>query len=150
MTLYVMRSYNEVKYLEPPLSFRSFVRYTSKHLPREIQINLMTWEVEDINELEQILDIFQNIRDRETGRRPNPPAPYTNGNHYQPRGTSIHYRGERGNNNNRREDWRCVECHCENYASRTTCYRCHKERNCQRNNTEYNQNNQPQRGGSNN
>ena len=86
VTLYVMRLYNEVKYLEPPLPFRSFVRYISKHLPREIQVNLMTWEVGDINELEQILDIFQNIRERETGRRPNPPVLYTNERHYQPRG----------------------------------------------------------------
>ena len=60
--IYVMRIFNEAKYLEPPLPFRSFVRHISKHLPREVQITLMTREVAEINELEKILDIFQNIR----------------------------------------------------------------------------------------
>ena len=46
VTIYVMKMYNEAKYLEPPLPFRSFVRHISKHLPREVQINLMTREVE--------------------------------------------------------------------------------------------------------
>ena len=71
ITIYVMKIFNEAKYLEPPLPFRSFVRHISKHLPREVQITLMTREVADINELENILDVFQNIRDHEIGRRPN-------------------------------------------------------------------------------
>ena len=126
VTIYVMKMYNEAKYLEPPLSFRSFMRHISKHLLREVQITLMTREVEDINELEQILDIFQNIRDREMGRRPNPPVLHTNENYNRPSGTPTAYRGARGgnNNNNRCEDWRCSECHFENYPIRTTCYRC--------------------------
>ena len=62
-----MKIYNEAKYLEPPLPFRSSVRHISKHLPREVQITLMMREVTEINELEKVLDIFQNIRDREMG-----------------------------------------------------------------------------------
>ena len=85
VTMYVMRLYNEVKYLEPPLPFQSFVRHLSKHLPQEIQITLMTREVADINELEQILDIFQNIRDGEMGRHPYTPVSHTNGNYNQSR-----------------------------------------------------------------
>ena len=38
VTIYVMIIFNEAKYLEPPLPFRSFVRHISKHLPREVQI----------------------------------------------------------------------------------------------------------------
>ena len=41
----------------------------------------MTWEVEGINDLEQILDIFQNIRDREIGRRSNLSGVHNNENH---------------------------------------------------------------------
>ena len=113
----------------------------SKHLPREIQITLMTREVADIDELEQILDIFQNIRDWEMGRCPNPPASHTNGNYNQSRGSLTAYRGARGgnNNNNRGEDWRCSECHFGNFAIRTVCYRCSKARSCQWNNTASNQ-----------
>ena len=74
VTIYVMRIFNDAKYLEPPLPFRSFVRHISKHLPREVQITLMTREVANISELEHILDIFQSTRDREMGRRPNPPG----------------------------------------------------------------------------
>ena len=68
VTIYVMKIYNEAKYLEQLLPFRSFVRHISKHLPREVQITLMMREITDISELEKILDIFQNIRDREMGR----------------------------------------------------------------------------------
>ena len=55
VTMYVMRLYNEAKYLEPPLPFRSFVRHVSKHIPREIQITLMTHDITEITELEKIL-----------------------------------------------------------------------------------------------
>ena len=59
ITMYVTKLYNEAKYLEPPIPFKSFVRYISKHLPREVQITLMTKEIENLNELERILDILQ-------------------------------------------------------------------------------------------
>ena len=72
ITMYVTKLYNEAKYLEPPIPFKSFVRYVSKHLPREVQITLMTKEIENLSELERILDILQSIRDRETVRRPIP------------------------------------------------------------------------------
>ena len=62
ITIYVTRLYNEAKYLEPPLLFKSFVRHVSKHLPREVQITLMTKEINDMNELERILDVLQSIR----------------------------------------------------------------------------------------
>ena len=42
VTIYVMKIYNEAKYFEPPLPFRSFVRHINKHLPWEVQITLMT------------------------------------------------------------------------------------------------------------
>ena len=59
LNIYVMKIFNEAKYLEPPLPFRSFVRHISKHLPREVQITLMTREIGDINELENMLDVLQ-------------------------------------------------------------------------------------------
>ena len=64
VTIYVTRLYNEAKYLEPPLPFRSFVRHISKHLPREVQISLKTREIAEISELEKILDIFQSTQHR--------------------------------------------------------------------------------------
>ena len=33
ITIYVTKLYNEAKYLEPPIPFKSFVRHVSKHLP---------------------------------------------------------------------------------------------------------------------
>ena len=50
ITMYIMRIFNEAKYLELLLPFQSFVRHISKHLPREVQITLMTREIGDINE----------------------------------------------------------------------------------------------------
>ena len=38
ITMYVTKLYNEAKYLELPIPFKSFVRYVSKHLPREVQV----------------------------------------------------------------------------------------------------------------
>ena len=58
ITIYVTKLYNEAKYLEPQIPFKSFVRHVSKHLPREVQTTLMTKEIEDMNELERILDIL--------------------------------------------------------------------------------------------
>ena len=86
ITGYVMRIFNEAKYLEPPLPFRSFVRHISKHLPREVQITLMTREVANISELENILDVFQNIRDQELSRRQNQQSGNNGGNQGPPRG----------------------------------------------------------------
>ena len=143
-----MKIYNEVKYLEPPLPFRSFVRHISKYLSREVQITLMIQEIAEISELEKILDIFQNIRDREIGRRQNPLVPHTNGNHNQSRGYTTAYRGaRRDNGNHRNEMWQCSECEYENFATRTVCYRCNKARGCQRNNVVSTQHSQQQRGG---
>ena len=105
-----MKIYNEAKYFEPPLPFRSFVRHISKHLPWEVQITLMTREITDINELEKILDIFQNIRDREIGRHQNPPKTHNNGSNSQPRGLTTGHGGTRVNNNGRDEGWRCSSC----------------------------------------
>ena len=50
ITMYVTKLYNEAKYLEPPIPFKSFVRYVSKHLPREVQVTLMTKEIENLSE----------------------------------------------------------------------------------------------------
>ena len=58
ITIYVTKLYNEAKYLEPQIPFKSFVRHVSKHLPRDVQTTLMTKEIEDMNELERILDIL--------------------------------------------------------------------------------------------
>ena len=128
LTIYVMKIFNEAKYLEPPLPFRSFVRHISKHLPREVQITLMTREIVDINELENMLDVLQNIGEREVGRRPNPPAAPNNENYHQYRGTPNSYRGTRGSNNHnfRGGMWKCLNCEYENYAIRTVCYRYEK------------------------
>ena len=90
LTMYVMKIYNEAKYLEPPLPFWSFVRHISKHLPREVQITLMTREIVDINELESMLDVLQNIGEREGGRCPNPPAVMNNDNYHQYRGCLLY------------------------------------------------------------
>ena len=91
-----MTIYNEAKYLEPPLPFRSFVRHISKHLPREVQITLMTREIRNINELENMLDVLQNIGEHDIGRRPNTPVvPHHNNNYHQSRGTQNSHRGAR-------------------------------------------------------
>ena len=85
ITVYTMKLYNEAKYLEPTLPFQSFARHISKHLPMEVQITLMTREVSDINELEKILDVFQNIKDQEDSRRIQQ-LNMQNGGNYTPRG----------------------------------------------------------------
>ena len=91
LTIYVMNIYNEAKYLEPPLPFRSFVRHVSKHLPREVQITLMTKEITNINELENMLDVLQNIGEGDIGRRPNTPVvPNYNNNYHQSRGCLLY------------------------------------------------------------
>ena len=91
----------------------------SKHLPREIQITLMTREIVEITELEKILDIFQNIRERDMSRRINTPALHINGNYNQPRGMPNFHRGARGgNSDNRGEGWWCADCNVENYEAR--------------------------------
>ena len=111
----MMTLYNEAKYLEPPLPFRSFVRHISKHLPREVQITLMTREITNISELENMLDILQNIGERDIGRRPNTPVvPHHNNNNnnfHHNRGTQNFHRGARGGSfDNRGESWRCRAC----------------------------------------
>ena len=46
----------------------------NRHLPREVHITLMTREINNINELESMLDVLQNIGERDIGRRPNTPV----------------------------------------------------------------------------
>ena len=62
------------------------------------------------NELEKILDIFQNIRDREVVRRQNPPIIHHNRNNNQARGLTTGHGGMRINNNSRDEGWMCLSC----------------------------------------
>ena len=63
-----------------------------------MQITLMTKEITNINELENMLDVLQNIGERDIGRRPNTPVvPHHNNNNYhQNRGTPNFHRGARG------------------------------------------------------
>ena len=120
ITIYVMRIFNEAKYLEPPLLFRSFVRHISKHLPREVQITLMTREVADINELENILDVFQNIRDREVDQ-----SSMNSSIHYTPqRGSPQGHAYSKQENHSRDGEWKCTGCLGENYVGRDFCFRC--------------------------
>ena len=101
----------------------------------------------DINELENMLDVLQNIGEREVGRRPNPPVVLNNNNYHQYRGTPNFHRGARGGNfDNRGESWRCIDCNVDNYANRTNCFICHKNRECARNERMHHQPNQQQRG----
>ena len=37
-TSYVTRLYRQVKYLEPPMPHSSFIRYVSKHLPKDLSL----------------------------------------------------------------------------------------------------------------
>ena len=126
ITIYVTKLYNEAKYLEPPIPFKSFVRHVSKHLPREFQVTLMTKEINDMNELERILDVLQSIRDREGGRRHQPPN--NNYEYNNTRDNPSRYGGTRIDNSNNQEDWTCSRCRRENYASRQKCYRCGQAR----------------------
>ena len=102
ITIYVTKLYNEAKYLEPQIPFKSFVRHVSKHLPRDVQTTLMTKEIEDMNELERILDILQSIRDREGGRR----IQQNNNNHH------VEY------NQNKNNNYRGYNNNCLLYTSR--------------------------------
>ena len=44
ITAYVTRLYSQVKYLEPPMPLSSFIRYISKHLPKDIRSTIRTRE----------------------------------------------------------------------------------------------------------
>ena len=127
ITIYVTKLYNEAKYLEPPIPFKSFVRYVSKHLQREVQVTLMTKEIETLNELERVLDILQSINDREMGRRPIQPN-MSNHNHEFNRPRP--YYNNNGNKYNFRNDlqqpggWSCSSCRKENGANMQHCYYC--------------------------
>ena len=147
ITMYVMRIFNEAKYLEPPLLFWSFVRYVSKHLPREVQITLMTREVADINELENILDIFQNIRDCEIGRRPNQSGTNSSSHFAPQRGSPQGHAYGKQENHSRDGGWNCTGCSGENYVGRNFCFRCRKPRPNQRSGNTSSHNNIQQRAG---
>ena len=92
-------------------------------------------EVSNINDLESMLDVFQNIRDREVSRHPHQPNVYSGGSYTQQGGPRT------GNTYNRREPnrrypmWKCGGCPTENYADRNFCYRCRKVRPGQQNRT---------------
>ena len=116
------RLYNEAKYLEPPIPFKLFVRYVSKHLPREVQVTLMTKEIETLNELERVLDILQSIHDREMGRRP---IPHTINNNNTEFNRQRNYNNGNNNHNMYLTDlqqpgeWSCSRCRsCLLYTSR--------------------------------
>ena len=134
LTIYVTKLYNEAKYLEPQIPFKSFVRHVSKHLPKDVQTTLMTKEIEDMNELERILDILQSIRDREGGRRIQ-----QNNNHHHVEHNQNKNNNYRGYNNNVHRDnvnkpgeWSCSRCKWGNFASRQRCYKCNLPREEQR------------------
>ena len=65
ITSYVMRLYSQVKYLEPPMPLSSFIRYVSKHLPKDIRSTIRTREFTDVAELEKILEAYQSMREEE-------------------------------------------------------------------------------------
>ena len=147
ITVFTMRLFNEAKYLEPPLPFQSFVRHISKHLPREVQITLMTREVSNISELENMLDVFQSIRDREVVRHPQQPNVNRGGSYTQQGGqhTGTTYHGREPSR--RYPMWRCGGCPMENYADRNFCYRCKKARPGHQNRTQQRYSNPHQRTG---
>ena len=122
--------YNEAKYLEPPIPFQSFVRYVSKHLPREAQVTLMTKEIENLSELERILDILQSIRDSEIIRRPIQTNQQNNNIEFSRHRSSYQGNGEHHNNYRPRNhfqqtgEWNCSRCGRENYANQQQCFRC--------------------------
>ena len=88
----------------------------------------MTREVADIYELENILDVFQNIRDREVGRRPNQSGT-NNNSHYTPqRGSPPGHAYNKQGNHIRDVGWKCMECSGENYVGTDFCLRCKKPR----------------------
>ena len=65
---YVTRLYSQVKYLEPPIPLSSFIRYVSKHLPKDIRSTIRTREFTDIAELEKILEAYQSMKEEEDNK----------------------------------------------------------------------------------
>lgn len=103
------------------MPFQFFVRYVSKHLPREVQSIIMTRDIANINELEHILDILQNIRNREINKRQirdNGSRNSVNEHNQVPRADP---RGRVNENN-----WLCMnrQCGANNYGFRRECYKC--------------------------
>ena len=129
--------YNEAKYLEPPIPFKSFVRYVSKHLPREVQVTLMTKEIENLDELERVLDILQSINDREMGRRSIQPNTSNHNNNNNEFNRPRPYYNHTGNKYHVRNDlqtpggWSCSSCRKENCANMQHCYYCKTPRSNQ-------------------
>lgn len=113
VTDYVLEKYNETKYLEPPLTFKYFVRRVSQHLPKEVQVGLISKEIRDWEDLEATLDGLQGIRDREIEKR-------------NAGGAEINQGTKPVENHRERPEWRCAnrECSTFNYDDRTNCCRC--------------------------
>ena len=112
-----------------------------------LQITLMTREVSDINELEKILDVFQNIKDQEDSRRIQQ-LDMQNGGNYTPRGGPNGGTTQNGRERDRRYPmWKCDGCLVENYADRNFCYRCRRARPGQQQRTPQRFNNPQQRNG---
>ena len=68
ITSYVTRLYSQVKYLEPPMPLSSFIRYISKHLPKDIWSTIRTREFINIAELEKILEAYQSMKEEEDNK----------------------------------------------------------------------------------
>ncbi len=107
----------------------------------------MTREVNNINDLENMLDVFQNIMDREVSRRPQQSNTNSGGSYTQQGGprTGTTYNGREPNR--RYPMWKCGGCPTENYADRNFCYRCRKERPGHQNRTPQRYSNPHQRTG---
>ena len=83
--------------------------------------------------LEKVLDILQNIRDREENRRSTP------GNY---KSNQVEYNSQRNHynehnvtnkdNHYKPGEWRCYRCQQENFAFRRQCFKCRMPREVQR------------------
>ena len=94
----------------------SFIRYISKHLPKDIRSTIRTREVANIAELEKILEAYQSMKEEED-------------NKYQFRDTEVRQPDHFINNVSRSGEgaWLCPNpnCRANNYnSSRNQCYRC--------------------------
>ena len=74
-----------------------------------------------IRDRENMLDVFQNIRDREIGRRPNQAGTNNRGNYMPQRGLPQGNAYGKQENHNRDGGWECMGCSGENYVGRNFC-----------------------------
>ena len=89
----------------------------------------MTKEISNLSELERVLDILQNIRDREVNRRltpgnykPNQVEYHSQRNHYNEHNVTNK------NNHYKPGEWRCYRCQQENFPFRQQCFKCRTPR----------------------